>query len=72
MLCGAVLDKRDDLGVHGVVVAGVQAVPGVLVDGEHGSVDESGGLAAGEMPSAEARSVSAALLVAVPAVSVSG
>ena len=42
------IDEREQVGVEGVVVAGVQAVPGARVHAEAGSGDEFGGFAAGE------------------------
>ena len=42
------VDEGEQVGVDGVVVAGVQAMPGTGVDGEAGCRDEFGGLAAGE------------------------
>src|SRR5579859_1091149 len=46
---GAVaVDEGEQVGVDGVVVAGVQAMPGARVHGEAGCGDEFGGLAAGE------------------------
>jgi hypothetical protein len=47
-LQGAVLDEREQVGVESLVVAGVQAVSGTLVDGESGAVDEGSGFPAGE------------------------
>ena len=43
------IDECEQVGVEGVVVAGVQAMPGARVDGEAGSADEFGGLVAGEV-----------------------
>ena len=47
---GAVtVDEGQQVGVDGVVVAGVKAVPGAGVDGEAGCGEEFGGLSAGEV-----------------------
>jgi hypothetical protein len=45
----AAIDECEQVAIEGVVIAGVQAVPGARVDGEAGSADEFGGLAAGEV-----------------------
>jgi hypothetical protein len=53
-LGAVVVDEGEQVGVEGGVVAGVQAMPGAGVDGEAGSADEFGNLAAGDSMGADA------------------